>query len=1275
MSQLTKAANSEVESAAQASPSAEAQTAAETSVPSAVPTEVRWTPDQDSAIRSRKANLLVSAAAGSGKTAVLVERILQLISEDRIPIRNMLIVTFTNAAAGEMRTRIIKALSAKLKEPGADALWLREQLERAGNAYIMTLHAFCNDLVRKHFYKVDMDPAFRVGDATLLKSLREEAAMLTLEAAYEAMSPDFSQFIEAFSGNRTDEKIEALLWDVHGFIQSQPDPKAWLVSQTEALEAHDAEDSLWLKSLLQMISEELEGLMESHRETEQLCMDPSGPMGYLPAIQSDLELLERLMDSMKAGYAAAYDALADLKFDKLKPIRGAEAELVDPALKDAVLERRDLVKDYIKRLGKHFFSQSPDALDQSIHRLLPGTRALSDLVITLEEQYGALKKEAGVIDFYDLEHLAIDILKDEEIAGMYRAKFDHIFLDEYQDSNLVQETVVRAIAREDNVFLVGDVKQSIYKFRLADPTLFMDKLNSYSRDEGARNRIIDLSANFRTRPELIERVNGFFEKVMTLSLGEVVYDHHARLNPGLSFPEEAFPSLSLTLIDTGKAKSGSDTEAATAVGATGTPESGPAAAASEPDADETDPEFEEALSYMKNAELEAHVVAELIKDTLKTDIYDPKLKRHRKPAFRDVVILMRSPKAAAETYVQVLSQYGLPVRADGVGAKISSFEMQAALSLLKVLDNSRLDLDLLTVLRSPIGGFSTDELAAIRTFAPQGTFRDAVTLFSEAGSGAETGLSSRLRDFLSRLEVWSGYATFERVGDFVWRLMIETGLLDYARAMPEGELRSSQLMKLVERAGDYEAALRGDLSGFIKVLEEGDASEFSAEVPKTLSEDEDFIRIMSIHKSKGLEFPIVFLADTGKKFNMRDTYGDLLLHKDLGIALKEIDAEKRTYRTSLPQLAIQKAIEREALSEELRILYVALTRAVDRLYVTGSTKFVDKALANYGRGCLTFAMRQAKSLLDWMGAYAAGEEVTEAARWGFKLIRAEDQIRAQTFETASNRALDDLMESAAGHALDTAVIRRLDSGRILKAAHGDQDETQAHASVLPSKVSVSELKALEALNQTALNRAMTLEVLYKPELTETPRFMAQESSAAMGAVRGSAFHTVLQYMNFSRMAHKSPNEREKVFDEEKQRLVREGRLEQTLADDLGWPELAGFFDHPLFQRLLGARTLEREKAYVLKRGSGRDFSLIQGIVDLYFEDEQGLVLVDYKTDRVGGPQAVSLLKQRYSTQLGLYAEALEKLTGRQVEAAWLYAAHLGQWINVELTGREKEELS
>ncbi len=1275
MSRKAEEANLDVESAAQTSPKAAVQTEVENAVHSAASTEVRWTPDQDSAIRSRKANLLVSAAAGSGKTAVLVERILQLISEDRIPIRNMLIVTFTNAAAGEMRTRIIKALSAKLREPGSDAPWLREQLERAGSAYIMTLHAFCNDLVRKHFYKVDMDPAFRVGDATLLKSLREEAAMLTLEMAYEAMSPDFSQFIEAFSGNRTDEKIEALLWNVHGFIQSQPDPKAWLVSQKEALEIHDAEDSLWLKSLLQMISEELEGLMESHKETEWLCQDPSGPVAYLPAIRADLELLEHLTDSMKAGYAAAYDALADLKFDKLKPIRGAEAELVDPVLKEAVLERRDLVKDYIKRLGKHFFSQSPDALDQSIRRLLPGTRALSELVITLEEQYGALKKEAGVIDFYDLEHLAIDILKDEEIAGMYRAKFDHLFLDEYQDSNLVQETVIRVIAREDNVFLVGDVKQSIYKFRLADPTLFMDKLNSYSREEGARNRIIDLSANFRTRPELIERVNGFFEKVMNLSLGEVVYDHHARLNPGLSFPEEAFPSLSLTLIDTGKAKSESETQAAEAAGPTEMSIFAAAGTPSESEEDETDPELEEALSYMKNAELEAHVVADLIKDTLKMDIYDPKLGRLRKPAFRDVVILMRSPKAAAETYVQVLSQYGLPVRADGVGAKISSFEMQAALSLMKVLDNSRLDLDLLTVLRSPIGGFSTDELAAIRTFSPQGTFRDAVTLFSEADCGAETGLSSRLRDFLLRLEVWSGYATFERVGDFVWRLMIETGLLDYARAMPEGELRANQLMKLVERAGDYEAALRGDLSGFIKVLEEGDASEFSAEVPKTLSEDEDFIRIMSIHKSKGLEFPIVFLADTGKKFNMRDTYGDLLLHKDLGIALKEIDAQKRTYRTSLPQLAIQKAIEREALSEELRILYVALTRAVDRLYVTGATKFVDKALSNYGRGCLAFAMRQAKSLLDWMGAYAVGEEVSEAARWGFNLIRAEDQIRAQTFEAVSNRALDDLLVSAGGHVLDASVIRRLDSGRILKPVPGDLDEVQPRASVLPSKVSVSELKALEALDQTALNRAMTLEVLYKPELTEMPRFMAQESRAAMGAARGSAFHTVLQHIDFSKMDKRTSAERESVFNEEKLRLVREGRLDQALANEFGWPELAGFFDHPFFRRLLRARKLEREKAFVLKRGSGRDFSLIQGVVDLYFEDEQGLVLVDYKTDRVGGPEAVTLLKQRYSTQLGLYAEALEKLTGRQVEAAWLYAAHLKQWINVELTGREKEEYS
>lgn len=1220
--------------------------------------EVRWTEAQDNAIRSRNANLLVSAAAGSGKTAVLVERILRLISEDHISIKNMLIVTFTNAAAGEMRTRIVRALSKKLREPGAEVEWLRAQLEGAGSAYIMTLHAFCNDLVRKHFYKVDMDPSFRVGDAALLNALREEAAMMTLESAYETLTPDFREFIEAFSGNRTDEKIEGLLWEVHSFIQSQPEPEAWLVSQTQALEADSAENSHWLRSLLKMISEELSALTASYEEALVLCHQPCGPQAYLPAVEADLALLEDLKDSIEEGYAAGYQALADVKFEKLKAVRVQEGDQLSAELKTAVQERRDMVKDYVKRLSKHFFSQGPEALDASISKLLPGTRALCQLVLTLEENYSALKKEAGVIDFYDLEHLAIEILKDPEIAEMNRNKFEHIFLDEYQDSNLVQETVIRAIAREDNVFLVGDVKQSIYKFRLADPTLFMDKLNSFSRSPSAKDRIIDLSANFRSRPELLERVNGFFWRVMSLSLGEVSYDVHARLNPGLAFPELTKPSLSLTLIDTGKTPSGDGLEASEI-------QSG----ADETDA--SDPELEEALSYMKNAELEAHVIAGMIRETLKVDLFDPKNQVTRPPRFRDIVILMRSPKAAAETYVQVLSQYGLPVRADGVGARISSFEMQAALSLLKVIDNSRLDLDLLTVMRSPIGGFTTDELALIRRKVPEGTFRDAAQVASseaeDLGEAAgDRGLSARLRKFFSRLEAWSSCSKYERMGDFMWRLLIDTGLLEYARAMPEGELRAAQLMKLVERAAAYEASLRGDLQGFIHAIEESDASEFGAEVPKNLAEDEDFIRIMSVHKSKGLEFPIVFLADTGKKFNMRDSYGDLLLHKDLGIALKEIDAERRTYRTSLPQLAIQKAIEREALSEELRILYVALTRAVDRLYVTGATKFAERALANYSRGCLPFAMGQAKCPLDWLGAYAVGESPGAASRWDYEVVSAKDVIRAQTFESDSRRNLEDLLAEAKAKPLDAAVIKRLDSGRRLEGGAADQ------VAALPSKVSVTELKALESFGQSGMNREMTLELLYKPELTEAPRFMAQESTAAAGAARGSAFHTMLQYMAFSKMADKTPDERRAVLEQEKERLVSEGRLLKEMAEALSLDALAGFFEHDLFERLLRAPRVEREKAFVLKRGTGPDFSMIQGIIDLYFEDEQGLVLVDYKTDRLFGPEAAATMRKRYGTQLRLYAEALQRLTGRAPEAAWLYAAHLKQWIDIELTGREKE---
>ena len=1227
--------------------------------------KVDWTPDQESAIRSRHANLLVSAAAGSGKTAVLVERILRLVSEDRVPIRQMLIVTFTNAAAGEMRTRIIQELAKKMRAPGTDVQWLRTQLEKAGSAYIMTLHAFCNDLVRKHFYKVDMDPAFKVGDATLLKTLRQEAVAETLESAYAQGTADFIHFIEAFSGNRTDERIEDLLWEVHGFIQSQPEPMEWLRAQTESLGAETAEGSPWLKALLAMLTEELEGLVNTHRETADLCLDPGGPAPYLTAINADLDHLENLISAVREGYAQAYKALQDFGFDKLKPIRSAEGE-VDPALKEGVQKRRELVKKYIKRLESHFFAQSPEALNASIRRLLPATRALAALVTRLDEIYRDLKREANVIDFYDLEHLAIRILKDDTIAAQYREKFEHIFLDEYQDSNLVQETVIQAIARKNNVFLVGDVKQSIYKFRLADPTLFMGKLNRYSRSEDAPERIIDLSANFRTRPELLERINGFFETVMSLSLGEVVYDRHARLNPGQAFPEEIQPSLSLTLVSTAMNGSG-ETAASEAVqeGRVLSPDGDRLVNGEEIPASDT--EADEALAYMKNAEIEAHIVAQMIRSTLKTMVYDPKRQASRMPSFRDVVILMRSPKGAAETFVRVLSQYGLPVRADGVGAKVSSFEMQAVLSLLKLIDNSRLDLDLLTVLRSPVGGFDAQDLARVRQSKPEASFRDAAAeLAARAGGEAfrsteEAALSLRLNDFFTRLQRWADTGNLMRMGDFVWALLMETGLLDYARAMPEGELRAAQLMKLVERAAEYEASIKGDLAGFIKVLEEGDPGEFGAEVPKNLGADEDYVRIMSIHKSKGLEFPIVFLADTGKKFNMRDTFGDLLLHKDLGIALKEVDPERRVYRTSLPQLAIQKAIEREALSEELRILYVALTRAVDRLMVTGVTKYPDRALENFRQGCHAFAMQQARTPLDWLGAYALGESSQSSWPWGFEVVEGLQRIQSHQTGDDQERSVEVLLSATRKIQLDPTLIQRLEGS---EAYAGTGEEA-----LLPSKVSVTALKALEAA-PSALNRDQALELLFKPELSQSPRFMRQDFGKGWGAERGSAFHRLMQHLSLEALAQTMPSERPAKFEEEKARLLSQGILEAEMSSVLKYSDLAAFFEHPLFERMMAAKRLEREKPFILRRGEGPDFSMIQGVIDLYFEEEDGLVLVDYKTDRLDRETAPQVMPHRYGAQLALYAQALKRLTGKPVNSAWLYAAHTGQWIPMPISGAE-----
>jgi ATP-dependent helicase/nuclease subunit A len=417
---------------------------------------------------------------------------------------------------------------------------------------------------------------------------------------------------------------------------------------------------------------------------------------------------------------------------------------------------------------------------------------------------------------------------------------------------------------------------------------------------------------------------------------------------------------------------------------------------------------------------------------------------------------------------------------------------------------------------------------------------------------------------------------------------------------------------------------------------------------------------MSIHKSKGLEFPIVFLADTGKKFNMRDTFGDLLLHKDLGIALKEVDPEARTYRTSLPQLAIQKAIENESLSEELRILYVALTRAVDRLYITGATRQFDKALTGWQRGCTSFAMRRARTLLDWMASYAVGGEGVGPAKWHWRVVPAADMIRSQNKASESSRHLVGLLNQAAGMTLPAELLKRLEGSKTPEVR------------LLPAKVSVTELKVLDDFDQHHTDRNATLEALYRPQLNETPKFLGGEDRAALGAARGSAYHIILQNLSFEKMSKASIEAREALFEEERADLISKKRIDPERAAEITWPELSGFFNHPMFSRLAASSKIEREKAFVVRRGSGEDFTMIQGIIDLYFEEAEGLVLIDYKTDRLEGPGSSQILKDRYSPQLRLYAQALTKLKNMPVTSAWIYASSGGRWIEADLEHKSEE---
>lgn len=1194
-----------------------------------------WTESQKKVIDRRERNILVSAAAGSGKTAVLVERIIQKITQDKVDIDKLLIVTFTNAAAAEMRERIRDAIEKKLEEEPEDT-HLQRQFTLVHNAQITTIDSFCLYVIRNYFYKIDLEPNFRVADEGELSLLRSDVLGKLLEAHYAAGEEAFLSFVAGYGSAKSDQAIQDMILKMYTYAQSYPWPDEWLVSCGQAYdlkEEADMEQADWMKQFLDSLVTAVSDCGSQMREALNVCEEPDGPYMYADALKEDIRRLDAIRESGSyARFGEEINAYAKA-FPKLAAARKFEGSAEK---KELVQNIRNAMKKEIKDMRDKFFFKEPEEIFLDMKKTASAVKMLVALTEEFASCFAAEKKRKNLVDFSDMEHFALKILVDQatkeptETADEFAALFDEIMIDEYQDSNYVQETLLRAVSKErfgqNNLFMVGDVKQSIYRFRLARPELFMEKFDTYAAGTPGCERI-DLQKNFRSRDEVLSGVNDIFYKIMCRDLGNVVYDENAALYPGADYPEDMDPAMFAMEV----------------------------LVADESGAEE-----------MERVELEARMIASRIHEMRKEGqtVTDKESGELRPMEYRDIVILLRSVSGMADTFVKVLLEEGIPAFTTSHTGYFSTVEIQTVLNMLRVIDNPMQDIPLAAVLYSPVGGFSGEDLAKIRAVSGEKTFYESILTYDTMPEEeTDQKLRERLRGFLAKLEAFRKRVPYTPVHELITELLEETGYLSYITALPAGEQKCANVQMLIEQAIHYEDTSYKGLFHFVRYIEKLRKYDVDYGEADIINENENAVRIMSIHKSKGLEFPVVFAAGMGKTFNTQDTRSRLILHPELGIGLDCMDTVRRTKTPTLLKRTLARQTEEENLGEELRVLYVALTRAKEKLILCGCLKDVEKKFGEYRQNADTehpvsfLARSSAHCYFDWvLPALYSYPEKYEIRVFG------ETDARAGHLKEAVRTLLTKEQVKRAVQTADKELLEKIEER--LSFAYPFEAEKD-----IKTKVSVSEIK-----HQRMQFEPEEMETVqwYAEEETEeiVPDFIEKRDRVNRGALRGSAMHLVMQCLPFA--GSPSDGNRKQMYAwiaEELEKLKKAGRLDETMYELVRIPMIVDFFASSLGKRMVQAdqrEELRKEKAFVLGIPAGeiwdcdsRELVLVQGIVDAFFYEDGDIILMDYKTDSVEKPEQ---LIQRYQAQLDLYARALEEATGKKVREKIIYSFHLKKEI-------------
>ena len=882
---------------------------------------VKWTEEQQKVISLRDRNILVSAAAGSGKTAVLVERILSKITDPEAPvdIDRLLIMTFTRAAAGEMKERISSAIESALYED-PDNEHLQRQSTLLHTAQITTIDGFCAYIIRNYFHLIGLDPGYRTADEGELKLLREDVTGKLLEDYYSEKQEKYEKFVECFASGKDDEALGGMIQKLYEMAMSNPFPEEWLDACLDDYKIETTEElreTKCIKLLWKAAVDELETAEHLAREARKLCDAPDGPNLYGEALDSDLLFIRKLK---KTAEERDYNVLAQLlEKPSFARLSGKKMPEADEQKKQRIKELREEEKEILRELGQKYFQGTEEEILDMLKCSREPLEMLVELTRQFAERFSKAKREKNILDFTDMEHFALKILMKKEDGQMQMSqaaielseKYEEVLVDEYQDSNLVQELLTTAVSgwvnQRKNIFMVGDVKQSIYRFRLARPELFMEKYKSYSVEDGEEQRI-DLHKNFRSRAQVLESVNFIFRQIMGEDLGGIAYDEDAALYPGADFPaggSREFVKTEVLLVE----KDGA--------------------------------ELEEEAGDQNAQELEALAIAQRIQGMVgREEIVDKKTGKYRPVEYGDIVILLRSAYGWSETFREVLASQGIPVYCTSRTGYFSALEIITVLNYLKVCDNPLQDIPLTVVLRSPMVGCTSQELAQIRVLYPQGLLWDSVEQYvksrEEGYDAAEKPLMEKLQRFLELLEKVRNMATYTPVHQLILFILKETGYGNYARALPGGEQRYANLSMLVEKAMAYEKTSYRGLFNFVRYIEQLQAYEVDYGEVNLAGAGSTAVEIMTIHKSKGLEFPVVFAAGMGKQFNFQDLNARLLIHPELGLGTDAILPEKRIIASSLNKQMVRRELLKESLGEELRVLYVAMTRAKEKLILTGS---------------------------------------------------------------------------------------------------------------------------------------------------------------------------------------------------------------------------------------------------------------------------------------------------------------------------------------------------